>query len=344
VRRNALLELRHTGTSNARSTMPARKHHFVPQFYQKGFTNPSGLLCVYDRKLHTYKHLPPKVLCREENLYTVRHEPGVNDTRIESEILSPIEGDAAPVIRSLGNGYKPTQVELAHLIVFISLQFTRLPSFGKAVTKTLEALMERRFTYQFGNLERAAEALVEMGSKQTPEEAVAMVEDLRACRFRINATEVNFLRTMFNHAQTLGNWLQDANWTFLVAPASSGFIICDHPFTAVPPQGAKVMGAGWGYPGTSIYFPLTRRLCLKAVAGTHGFRYLNTGCRTVKIVNHNIATNSDRFVMGPDETQLRLIIERSQSVDVEPGERFSITEHPETQVLKFVMHPRRYYY
>jgi hypothetical protein len=38
-----------------------RKHHYIPVFYQTHFTNPEGMLWVYDRLLHTYKELSPKV-------------------------------------------------------------------------------------------------------------------------------------------------------------------------------------------------------------------------------------------------------------------------------------------
>jgi hypothetical protein len=41
--------------------MPARKHHFVPVFYQKGFADRDGLLWVYDRKLRTFKRLHPSI-------------------------------------------------------------------------------------------------------------------------------------------------------------------------------------------------------------------------------------------------------------------------------------------
>jgi len=39
--------------------MAARKHHYVPVFYQKGFADANEMLSVYDRKLHTYKELHP---------------------------------------------------------------------------------------------------------------------------------------------------------------------------------------------------------------------------------------------------------------------------------------------
>ncbi len=278
--------------------MPARKHHYVPAFYQKGFANVDGFLWVYDRKLHTCKQLAPKVICRTENLYTVTVQPGVNDTRIETEILSPIEGAAAPVIRSLKDGYKPSPLEYANLVLFISLQFTRLPSFGRAVSQTLEALMRERIIYQFGDPGRAAEALEEMGSQLTPEQAIEMVDDLRQGRINIRATETGFLRTMFHHAQTLGTWLHDTDWTILVAPNSTGFIICDHPFTSVPAPETRLMGSGWGIPGMTIFFPLSRRLCLKAKAGDYGFRYGQVDSPTVRTVNLNIRCEFGSFRNG----------------------------------------------
>ena len=36
---------------------PPKKHHYVPVFYQRYFTNDKGLLWVYDRKLKTYNAL-----------------------------------------------------------------------------------------------------------------------------------------------------------------------------------------------------------------------------------------------------------------------------------------------
>ncbi len=84
--------------------MPAKKHHYVPVFYQKGFADADLMLWRYDRHLHEYKHLPPKVICREEDLYAVRAEDGTWDRRIESEVLSPIDNTAADIIRNLAPG------------------------------------------------------------------------------------------------------------------------------------------------------------------------------------------------------------------------------------------------
>src|ERR1051326_5448869 len=103
--------------------MAARKHHYVPQFYQKGFADVDGLLWVYDRKIHTYKKLHPTVICRSEDLYTIGHAHGPRDRRVETEILSPIESAAAPVIRKLRPGVVPNPMEYAQLVFFIAVQY-----------------------------------------------------------------------------------------------------------------------------------------------------------------------------------------------------------------------------
>ena len=113
--------------------MPVRKHHYVPVFYQWGFADSQGLVWVYDRVRKTYKHLSPRVVCRAQDFYAVRPEGAPKDQRIRTDILGPLEGRAAPVIRKIGVEVQLTFEEMDHLCLFIGLQFARVPSFSKAV-------------------------------------------------------------------------------------------------------------------------------------------------------------------------------------------------------------------
>lgn len=325
--------------------MPAKKHHYVPVFYQKGFANAHGLLCVYDRKLHTYKELPPRVLCRSENLYTVRNVDGAGDQRIETEILSPIEGAAAPVIRGLRPNMVWTDATFSYLIIFISFQFTRLPSFGRAISCMLETSVNQFMRMNLATPERIERAVdeIERTTRATRIDALAMIEAFTNGRIRIEATERGFLEYMFEQANTLGNWLQECEWTILVAPQATGFILCDHPFVSVPPQGMTLDGMSYGVPGAISYFPLTRRYCLKVREGHFAITFRNLDSRAVRTVNFNIASNSDRFVMASSRPQLESVIDKSACADIEPGERFTV-EAVNTTVDKFTIRPRRYFY
>jgi hypothetical protein len=329
--------------------MPAKKHHYVPVFYQKGFADADGLLWVYDRKLQTYKKLHPIVLCRAEDLYAVRPENAPRDRTIETDVLSPIEGVAAPIVRKLSPGVALDRREVRALVMFIGLQFTRLPSFGRAVSRTLETTMDEWLRMQFGTLKRAESALKELESQNGESDisAEAMVDAVVNKKVKAKANETAFLRHMFEQANTLGLWLEDSQWTFLVAPHSSGFIVCDHPFVSVPAEGTVLDGMSYGVPGATSYFPITQALCLRVRHGDYGFSYQNVDSRTVRTVNHNIAANSDRFIMGSNRRQLEAIVEKSGCVNPEPGERFSIdflkTDENES-LLKFTIRPRRYFY
>jgi len=329
--------------------MQAKKHHYVPVFYQKGFAGAEGLLWVYDRTLQTYKQLHPIVVCRAEDLYAVRPEKGPRDGRIETDVLSPIEGLAAPIIRKLSPGIILNLTELRALVMFIGLQVTRLPSFGRAVSKALEATMDEWLRIRFGTLERAESALSEL-ERETGErqiDAASVVDSVVNQRIRAHANETVFLDHMFKQANTLGLWLEDSEWTFLVAPQSSGFIVCDHPFVSVPPKGMAIDGMGFGIPGASSYFPMTERLCLRVRHGDYGFTYQNVDSHTVRTVNYNIAANSDRFIMASNRRQLEAIVVKSGCMGPEPGERFSVDVVKANQsesFLKLTIHPRRYFY
>jgi len=330
--------------------MPAKKHHYVPVFYQKGFADTDNMLWVYDRKLQRYKQLHPIVVCRSEDLYTVRQEGGTNDRRIETDILSPIESAAAPVVRKLAPGVTRNPVELVALMMFISLQYTRLTSFGRAVSSLVEMTGNEMMQMQFGTLERARRTLAnyerEMGAPLT-DDAAGMVEAVNSGHVRAHANETGFLRYMFEIASTLESWLEQADWTVLTAPKTSGFIVCDHPFVTVPKQGTVPDGVGYGIPGTTCYFPLTRDICLMFRQGDEGFRHRRLDSREVRTINHNVAANSDRFVMGSDLTQLEAVVKKSGCEGLETGERFSIEiieENEDSRYTKFTNLPRRYFY
>jgi hypothetical protein len=51
-----------------------KKHHYVPEFYLKGFSR-DGKLWVYDRDRDTYDHLPPETLGIKKNFYVFTDEP-----------------------------------------------------------------------------------------------------------------------------------------------------------------------------------------------------------------------------------------------------------------------------
>jgi hypothetical protein len=131
----------------------------------------------------------------------------------------------------------------------------------------------------------------------------------------------------------------------LVSPDDSGFIICDAPVTLVPPKDNQQVG--FVIPGVVKYFPISRSMCFRA--GDRGTvrRYRDVGRETVRIINHNIAANSERFIMGPHKKQLEAVVTRSASEDAENIPRFvveALRSDGDGSLLKISSRPRRYFY
>jgi hypothetical protein len=331
------------------SDLPAKKHHYVPAFYQRGFGDAELMVWRYDRRLREYKQLAPKVNCREEDLYAVRAADGTWDRRIETDVLSKIDGAAATVIQNLSPGQGIDRFQLRTLVMFIALQHTRLPSFGRAVRNITESVLNEAMRMRFATLERAEEALAQTapdtGSPRVT--AKSIMEAVLNKKVTAKASEKVFIKNMFEMANELGLRLEHSDWTILIAPERTAFIVCDNPFVPIPPQGSALDAIGIGSTGVVYYFPLTNRLCLKAVLGEFGFRYRNIDSRAVRTINHNVAAHSERFVMAASREHLETVIARSGCTAMEPRGRYSaevIKPDADNTFNVFTILPSRYFY
>lgn len=134
--------------------------------------------------------------------------------------------------------------------------------------------------------------------------------------------EVPFLNHMFPQAQSLSNAIERLEWQILISPLQTGFITCDSPVTIVLPRGTKDIG--FAIPGAIKYFPLARDFCLRLGEKGFGFSKRKVNKDTVQVINRNIAANSERFIMGPDNAQLQSVVLSSESTEGDITPRFTI--------------------
>lgn len=119
-----------------------RNHHYVPQFWQKFFANPSG--CIYAREGTATKLTSPKRLMSADWIYTAFDQNWFASDAIEDS-LSQAEAAASAACRSLISTNlvpsAPVQQALRH---FISLQSCRHPDVlgrGHRLAKDLGAVL-----------------------------------------------------------------------------------------------------------------------------------------------------------------------------------------------------------
>jgi hypothetical protein len=308
-----------------------RRHHYVPQWYQGSFADTDGRLWLYDRKMQRYKKVHPRYICCEKDLYTIDPE-GRQDQRIERQYLNLIDGEGATALRRLARTGRLDYEWTESFSIFIAVLITRTPAFRTMLTQMYKSTGEEVMRLMTTDAERARDQLEQYrratGDVAESVAAESMVEAVRGGHLRVNVTERPFLEHMFKHAQFLARWLASFEWQILIAPADGGFIISDYPFVVVPSADRPEL-AGLGLPGTVKYFPLTRRLCLKMGKQDFGFSHLQISKEEVRIINQNVAVNSERFIMGPTARQLRHVIARSgtESLDSNPRTTLSIVQN-----------------
>jgi hypothetical protein len=324
-----------------------RKHHYVPVFYQINFTNEAGLLWVYDRQRATYKELHPRVICFEKDLYAVKPENKPRDMQVELKVLSVVDSLGYRGIRDFQIG-KPNSEAEQEVAFFMAFQWARVPTISRDIRVTYAKAIEELSRVAFANVERA-KAIMEKYARDTGEPLSvtpeSMVESVQGKQFEIVATETAFLTTMMEQAMSLTKVLLQLDWEVLVASEETGFIICDCPVVVVPPRGSGQVG--FLVPGSAKYFPLSRHLCLRLGEPGKSRKYRKIDKGAVRIVNQNIAANSERFIMAPSREQLETIVLRSESAKIESTPRFIIetVESDEDGALqKISSQPRRYFY
>lgn len=323
-----------------------RKHHYVPVFYQKQFTNAKGLLWVYDRRLRTYKELAPTTLCHKKDLYALRPKNAPRDQRIESQLMSYIDGLGSSAIRDLlsGNATPETFDTLAY---FVGIQVNRLPSFGAMVSemyaKAGTAVM-RMMAADVGRMQSIIDRYTEDTGESVGVSAESMVEAVQENQIEFVANERPFLQNLFAQADNIRKVIMQLNWQILEAPFGTGFILSDSPVVVVPPKGIKEVG--FGILGAVKYFPLGYGYCLRLGDAGAVREHRKISKDTLQTINYNIAANSERFVMGPDKAQLVSVVVHSESEQEQATPRWVVemTESKDSGSLQVTVQPRRYFY
>jgi hypothetical protein len=287
-----------------------RRHHYVPKFYQRGFTEGQDRLWMYDRKAKKFSYPSPEDICCENDMYTIDPK-GQRDLRIEVEWFSKIDSDGAEAIRHFRKEHLSDEWREAFSI-FMAQQITRTPVFRRSTMASQRFMAEEFLRLTFSDVKRARQMMESHGDPSETENISpeSMVKAVTGSHIKVEITEAPFLSHMIEQVEFLRRWLHSFNWTILKAPQETGFITCDYPFVLIPPKTHPTL-TGFRYPGTVMLFPLDRRMCLHIEGRGWATRFISTSKSDVLLINQNVAVNSERFIIGPNKTQLESVITRS---------------------------------
>lgn len=114
-----------------------KRHHILPQRYQKGFAGSNGFVWYYDRRRGTIACENPVNVAVETNFYTSESADSENPAIMEDILAEHVEAPFWPVLDKLEKMQIPTGEERQRLVVFAAFLFTRVSAFRDAITKVL---------------------------------------------------------------------------------------------------------------------------------------------------------------------------------------------------------------
>lgn len=147
------------------------RHHYIPQFILKAFTNSEGLFYVYDKQRDEILkgQKSPKGYFFEKDRNTIETIDGEKSTILENVIYHNIDNDCSKTVKhfqqtAINEIYFTTE-DIAHFLLFQITLLWRIPSFDFAAedvldrTKILSKKIEHNVLKQdsaFRKLQRAA--------------------------------------------------------------------------------------------------------------------------------------------------------------------------------------------
>lgn len=286
-------------------TFEKQNHHYVPQFWQRGFRDPSGQL--YARIGATIKAVSPRTIMQQDWLYTV-FDAQWNPSDALENALSATESTAALLFgRLCASGSATSADDRDELCSVLALQACRHPDIigrGHRMARKLGVLLARahsltlaEFTKElavFGVSSVDARAAHTLLLSRPPEQLASELEELDA----LSPQDPRLPEHDALRAQSLiCAQLKKMEITLLDAPTGCVFLLGDTPM----PQHDLQLG---------FSVPLSQSVAVIAqpantIQATMSRRYATAA--EVDAVNRAQWENSLRVIVGPSDALLRAL-------------------------------------
>jgi hypothetical protein len=235
------------------------KHHFIPEFYQRGFIGDgSGLIWVY-RKNREPRQFSVRKLGMELDLYGFTKLDGSVDSNTVEAALSKLESEAALVIRHIEKGFTPDDDQRWTLSRFVSVMWRRTVK-HKTESKAAVSAILQNFVDQ--NDDEFIDAKVKGRSMSLSDETefrLQLAQELRTIRQKYLGEMPNYLFTNnIIRESTFEYAMMSMDWGFFKSTVDTEFLTCDDPVVFNKPTGLQD-------PSAVIMFPLSRRLLVQAM-------------------------------------------------------------------------------
>lgn len=276
---------------------PPRKHHFVPQFYLRRFTNEDEKICVVEKGI-----APRNWSTSTENTgakrdyHTLDWMDAEPDTEHIEKKLSTIEGDQNELLQSILETPESCMNRKKELSSFIALMHLRVPE-------------HRDFIERF-----LSESVAAVGRKMLkngefsdmPDSLIKMAEETNGDIFYPKISNWKIMEFMFDkrYQIQISKLCSEMNFRLLLSNGDADFITCDTPVVLYDREyeQKKPYGSSFGMKTIEVSIPLSKSALLVLD------RESEEGCcevdrDTVRDFNRRTTINAKNYMFMRDLTE-----------------------------------------
>jgi len=255
-------------------------HHYIPQYYLKGFTSSDDdMIWVYEKGGSLKYRANVKIIAQKPNYYS---------PEVERYLANNIEDPANSVIKKIRDRKKLTQSEKEKLAIYMVVMLKRVPQSKIRMKK---------------NAPFIAQSLQQKWDKEI---AKLVLEDpSQTDLFEKRRTEIKANLEKYSKNLPKDFWLElippertpnsvkvipEMTWLFLTCEKFPAFLTCDNPVF-------YFQGIGVGKPESEITFPISSNIVLWATWRSdiqEGYSQIKN--QAIKEINRRTATNATRFI------------------------------------------------
>lgn len=275
------------------------KHHYLPVFYLRRWSQPDGKVIRYYRPYHAVVASPiaPKNTGYEHGLYRLEgHAPEAQNT-IEKDFMAPIVDDlAARALDALfeRDNSKLTPEHRQAWTRFVMSLHVRNPEKVEHITNQADSALRQSLLADPGEYEAVRSAgnpptLVEWVEQESPEKLSDFGKEL--------------LPSIIMHQPTIDAITRMRWWTIDIAEGLPDLLTCDRPV---------YMSHGVMDEMCFIALPLSPRFVFITTRSQSSFdRVMSRGIKAVtKAINESMVNQAEKYVYGAHNRHLRFIENR----------------------------------
>lgn len=292
----------------------AKKHHYVPQFFLKGFSMDNENLWLFDKVSKEFRFHSIRNIASENKFYSYK----VNNKEENLEnVFSQIEGLAKSILNKIIKKEQISEQEKADFAMFIAVSKVRVPDFKRWTEEGSEKMYKKMNRMTFSSKERVKAMAEKAGKNLTDKEAEELVQFATdEKRYYVKFPSNYWLATMLSLSMDAARVFTISNWQFQYYNKKFALITSDNPVILVPPSDYdRFWGVGLLTPGVRHIFSLTSNICLVIgdIKENPNIEYRDMDDKNAyKWINKVTLLHSDRFTYSPEKGKLEKLVKENK--------------------------------